>query len=98
MCLALEGAGCAHCDKFTMKKLHLRLALFSRVHSRDLSHGDHRSSWPRKRDIVLSHSSVTGSSDLLDQEVLSLASSGPMESMLLVKSPAAEPSPSVSPT
>lgn len=28
-CSALEGAGWVHCDKFTVRKLHSRLALFS---------------------------------------------------------------------
>jgi len=36
----LEAAGCFHCDSFTVKKLHSRLALFTREGSQaTLPHG-----------------------------------------------------------
>lgn len=81
MCLGEEharsfrgGAECAHCERFTMRKLHSRLAQFSRnvgqtsragalwllKQSGDLRCWVHRSSWLRSsRKVCLSHSSVT---------------------------------------
>lgn len=79
MCLGEEHArsfrgGCAHCERFTMRKLHSRLAQFSRnvgqtsragalwllKQSGDLRCWVHRSSWLRSsRKVCLSHSSVT---------------------------------------
>ncbi|ROL42598.1 hypothetical protein DPX16_14005 [Anabarilius grahami] len=55
---------------------------------RVLSHGVRRSSWLRnlKKVWLFLISSVTGLSDLLDQDLLSPASSDPAERMLLVRS------------
>lgn len=83
----LEGAECAHCEKFAMKNLRGSDPAVAEARRR-------LSSWGSQVELVeefekvmsLLYSSVTGSNDLLDQDILSLESSDPTNSILLTPS------------
>lgn len=86
---------CDHCEKFIIMKLRSRFNLFSRdVGQASAPHGLGLKSWGMQvelaeefeKGMALSCSSVVGSRDLLDQDVLSLESCDLAESMLLAPS------------
>lgn len=91
-CLVLKGSQCDHCEKFIIMKLRSRFNLFSRdVGQASAPHGSGLKSWGTQVELVekgmaLSRSSVVGSRDLLDQDVLSLESCDLADSMLLAPS------------
>lgn len=80
----LERAECAHCEKFAMRKLRGSGHAVAEARQRLSSWGSQVELAEEFEKVMsLSYSSVTGSNDLLDQDILSLESSDPTNSILL---------------
>ncbi len=93
-CSVSEGAECAACENFSIRKHCSCLSLFSRELGRASAPSGSGAWWRSwssqveleedfERGIFLSHSSAADAGDLLDVDVLSLVSSDPADSALL---------------
>lgn len=101
-CSVLVGAVSAHCECFLLRKVHSHLSLFSREEGAgicnprlgSLSRGRRLKSWGSQmelteefeRGVNLLHASAVDERELLEGDVLSLTSSDPAASALLVSS------------
>lgn len=83
----LEGVECAHCEKFAMRKLRGSGPAVAEARRRLSSWGSQvELAEEFKKVMSLSYSSLIGSNDLLDLDILSLESSDPTNSILLAPS------------